>query len=176
MVAVYKCAGGLEGSLGSCLVAAKGEKSKTYPAGMWRELVERFYSDHEFRAGASDAVLADAERGLGAQLPADLRGMLAESDGVYGDFGLDLMWPISRIVEDNLRFRTGTVFGDAFMPFDPLLFGGAGNGDMFAFPLVVGPVANDNVFAWNHEDDSRTWVAPDLSHYLEWWSDGRIKT
>jgi hypothetical protein len=27
---------------------------------------------------------------------------------------------------------------------------------------------------WNHEDDSRTWVAPNLAKYLEWWLTGRI--
>jgi hypothetical protein len=143
---------------------------------MWREKVERSYPDHEFRPGAIDATLASAESSLRAELPSDLRGLLAESDGVSGEYGLGPVWPTARIVEDNLRFRTGTVFGDGFMPFDSLLFfGDAGNGDMFAFPLVVGPRAND-VFVWNHEDDSRTWVAPDLSHYLEWWADGRIKT
>ena len=66
--------------------------------------------------------------------------------------------------------------GDSFMPFDSLLFfGDAGNGDMFAFPIVVGPRVN-GAFVWNDEDDSRTWVAPDLAKYLEWWADGRITT
>jgi hypothetical protein len=31
------------------------------------------------------------------------------------------------------------------------------------------------VFVWNHEDDSRTWVAPSLRVYLEWWLTGKIK-
>lgn len=62
------------------------------------------------------------------------------------------------------------------MPFDPLLFfGDAGNGDQFAFRLVSG-LRDKDIYVWNHENDSRTWVGPSLSRYLEWWADGRITT
>jgi hypothetical protein len=142
---------------------------------MWRELVAQLYPDHTFRPGATERVLTATERRLGHRLPRDLRGLLSESDGVHGEFDLGLVWPAARIVEDNLRMRTGMVPGDAFMPFDPLLFfGDAGNGDCFAFPLVSAP-RDQNVFAWDHEDDSRSWVAPDLRRFLEWWADGRIR-
>jgi hypothetical protein len=40
---------------------------------------------------------------------------------------------------------------------DVLLFGQLGNGDMVFQPLV--PHGNENVFRWDHEDDSRTWYA-----------------
>jgi hypothetical protein len=56
-----------------------------------------------------------------------------------------------------------------------LFFGDAGNGDQFAFTIVDGAVRRRKVFAWDHEDDSRTWVAPSLDKYLEWWATGRIK-
>jgi len=59
------------------------------------------------------------------------------------------------------------------MPFDALLFfGDAGTGDLFG---LVPHTGRPDVFAWNHEDDSRTWVAPGLGKYLEWWQNGRIK-
>lgn len=140
---------------------------------MWRELVERLYPIHEFRPGATDAALTDAERRLAIELPSDLRRLLAESDGVLGEYGLGLVWPVARIVEDNLSFRSNADFRDLYMAFDQqLFFGDAGNGDQFAFSLV-GVLWDKNVFAWDHENDSRTWVAPDLSRYLEWWANGR---
>jgi hypothetical protein len=37
---------------------------------------------------------------------------------------------------------------------------------------VSGP--RQDIFVWDHETDSRTWVAPRLEEYLEWWLDGRI--
>ena len=79
------------------------------------------------------------------------------------------MW----IAADNVELRTTPTFAELYMPFDPLLFfADAGNGDQFAF--VVQPPGRDHVFAWNHEDDSRNWVAPGLAEYLTWWLDGRI--
>lgn len=58
------------------------------------------------------------------------------------------------------------------MSFDQLLFfADAGNGDQFAFSML----GRFDVFAWDHETDSRTNVAPDLATYLEWWLDGRIR-
>jgi hypothetical protein len=147
-----------------------------YDPAMWRELVERHYPVHEFRPGATVAAMSEAEGQLGIQLPSDLRGMLAESDGVFGEYGVGLVWPISRIVEDNLSFRSKPEFRELYMPFDPLLFfGDAGNGDQFAFRLVS-VLWDKDIYAWDHENDSRTWAAPSLSRYLEWWADGRIKT
>jgi hypothetical protein len=61
------------------------------------------------------------------------------------------------------------------MPFDNLLFfADAGNGDQFAFPIQAGEVRRPDVFCWNHEDDSRIWVAPSLEKYLEWWLTGKL--
>jgi hypothetical protein len=143
---------------------------------MWRELVQRFYPAHAFQAGTSEAAVSEAERRLGHALPTDLRELLRESDGVLGSYGLGVVWPISRIVEDNLGFRSNADFRELYMPFDSLLFfGDAGNGDQFAFRLVS-VLWDKDIYAWNHEDDSRTWVARDLAQYLEWWADGRIKT
>jgi hypothetical protein len=141
---------------------------------MWRHLVERCYPDHEFRPPASESVLTDAERRLSTTFPQHLRDLLTESDGVFGGYGLALVWPVTRIVVDNLDFRTGAVFRGHYERFDDLLFfGDAGNGDQFAFRLAGGLWAAD-VFAWDHEDDRRSWVAPDLRRYLEWWADGRL--
>ncbi len=143
---------------------------------MWRELVERFWPDHQFQPGAGEAALAEAERSLGHPLPADLRVLLAESDGVdWSEYQLSLIWPLDRIVKTNLEFRSPSfVLRGTSMPFEPLIFfADAGNGDQFAFARVS-PPRDQDVFAWNHEDDSRSWVAPDLSTFIEWLSDGRV--
>ena len=60
--------------------------------------------------------------------------------------------------------------------FDPLLFfADAGNGDQFAFVITAGKIRRPDIFAWDHENDSRTWVAPSLAKYLEWWLSGDLK-
>lgn len=144
----------------------------------WRELVTLRYPARSFAAGASPESLARAESALGVQLPDDLRALLSETDGIEGEygFGLGLIWTAARIASENLAFRAQPDFRALYMPFEPLLFfGDAGNGDQFAFTILEGVIRRPDVFAWNHEDDSRTWVAPDLRRYLEWWADGRIK-
>ena len=58
------------------------------------------------------------------------------------------------------------------MPFDALLFfADAGNGDQFAFPITA-TAARDDVFVWDHENDSRSWYAASLKSYLESWLTG----
>ncbi|MFD8263861.1 SMI1/KNR4 family protein [Streptomyces griseoluteus] len=120
------------------------------------------------QAGFSDAVdsaaLAEAEQRLGCSLPTELTSLLRETDGIVGPYAVDTVWPLSRIVTDNLRFRSDSSFTNLYMPFEALLFfGDNGGGDQFAF--VRTPVRPD-IFVWQHEDDSRRWVARDLQDYL----------
>lgn len=142
---------------------------------MWRVRILALCPSAEFGAACPSAELSDTEAALGAELPRALRELLLESDGVRGPYGTGLVWSTARCRSDNLHFRTNANFRELYMPFDSLLFfADAGNGDQFAFPVVGGSVKND-VFVWNHEDDSRTWVAPSLERYVEWWLTGRIE-
>lgn len=144
---------------------------------MWKELIQRLSGECEFAPPASPERIAAAERSLGIDLPGPLRDLLSETDGVQGEYGLGLVWPLDRIVEDNLTCRGNENFRDIYMPFDHLLFfADAGNGDQFAFPIHAdGVIRRPHVFAWNHEDDSRIWVAPSMKDYLDGWLSGRIK-
>jgi cell wall assembly regulator SMI1 len=143
---------------------------------MWIEFLRGLTSECEFEAPATEQQLSTAETALGIKLPPDLRDLLRESDGVMGEYGLGLVWSLGQIVEENLRFRASPSFRDLYMPFDHLLFfADAGNGDQFAFPIHAdGVIHRADVFAWNHEEDSRTWVAQSLRDYLEGWISGRI--
>ena len=140
---------------------------------VWRNLIEGLTADAEFAPPAEQRALDSAEAELGGSLPTPLLELLRETNGVRGRYGLGLVWPIERIESDNVQFRCNQDFRGLYMPFDPLLFfADAGNGDQFAFPVVP---RRDEIFVWDHETDSRTWVAPSLEMYLRWWIDGRIK-
>ena len=113
---------------------------------------------------------------LQVALPTPLNDLLREADGIAGEHGLGLVWPVARIVSDNLDFRTRRDFRSLYMPFDPLLFfADAGNGDQFAFIITDGEIRRNDVFCWNHENDTRAWVAPGLREYLEWWLLGKLE-
>jgi SMI1-KNR4 cell-wall len=144
---------------------------------MWADLIAKQYPVHELRPGASRAQLDDAESELGVAIPTTLHELLLETNGVFGEHSLGLVWPVDRIVADNLHFRSFPDFRDVYMPFDSLLFfGDAGNGDQFAFAVLNREVRRSDIYVWDHENDSRTWVAPDLQRYLEWWAAGLIQS
>ncbi len=126
-----------------------------------------------FADAVDQSDLDAAAAALGAPLPADLVGLLSETNGVSGEFGLGLVWPLARIVEDNLLFRHTDKFVGLYMSFEPLLFfGDAGNGDQFGYSWTT---SSCELYAWDHEDDSRRWIAPTLERYLIGWLDGTIR-
>jgi hypothetical protein len=111
----------------------------------------------------AEAAVADAERVLGSRLSESLRDLYAHTDGLTDEWGYAYVLPISELGRQNQHFRTA--FGDLYMSFDDLiLFGQLGNGDMLFQPRV--PQDNENVFVWDHEDDSRTWFANDVADAL----------
>jgi hypothetical protein len=143
---------------------------------MWREFIRGLTPECEFSEPATSIRIRNAESKLGLPLPSDLRDFFRESDGVLGQFGLGVVWSLDRVVSDNLSFRKNSDFSELYMPFDHLLFfADAGNGDQFAFPIKGGAVTQHDVYAWDHENDSRTWVASSLKQYVEWWLSGKIQ-
>ena len=144
---------------------------------MWVELIRAASSECSFSEPTAWASLDVAESSLNVAFPTELRELLLESNGVQGEYGLGLVWPVERIVSDNVDFRQNNNFLDIYMPFDYLLFfGDNGSGDLFAFPIMAdGQIHRSDIFAWNHEDDSRTWAAPSLKLFFKWWAEGQIK-
>jgi cell wall assembly regulator SMI1 len=107
---------------------------------MWREFIQSLGVAAEFTEPATDEAIAQAEQKLGVGLPDDLAALLRESNGVTGEYGLGVIWPVERIASDNALFRAS--FRDVYMPFEGLLFfADAGNGDQFVFPLRSGGAA-----------------------------------
>lgn len=141
----------------------------------WKELIRRYYDDAIFEEPATENQIRKAEKALGVQLPEELRSVLLLSNGVT-DGGMSVIWPLKKIISNNHFYRTDADYRELFMPFDHLLFfADASNGDLFAYAILAGEIRKPDVFAWNHEDDSRKWVAPSLETYLEWWSTGDIE-
>lgn len=131
---------------------------------MWKDIAGLACPDAGFSAPVDAGDVASAELRLGSSLPSGLVSLLFETDGIVGHYGVDTVWPLERIVEDNLRFWSDSSVADLYMPFDALLFfGDNGGGDQFAF---VRKPARADIFIWQHEDDSRRWAARDLEDYL----------
>ncbi|MFJ6752064.1 SMI1/KNR4 family protein [Streptomyces sp. NPDC091266] len=131
---------------------------------MWRDIAGQALPAAEFRVPIGAVSVDAAEHRLGCSLPSALVSLLQETDGIVGRFGVETIWSLERIVEDNRRFWSDSSLADLYMPFEPLLFfGDSGGGDQFAF---VRRPSRADIFVWEHEDDSRRWVARDLQDYL----------
>jgi hypothetical protein len=143
---------------------------------MLQQKIRQWAPTCEFSPPASHDSIFSAEHALGVKLPPELGSLLLESNGVTDKYGSGLIWPIECIRAENTAFRSNSDFRDLYMPFDPLLFfADAGNGDQFAYIVLAGRVRRSDIFCWDHENDSRTWVAPSLEKYLDWWLSGKLK-
>lgn len=73
------------------------------------------------------------------------------------------------------NYHYGWYIKDIYMPFDHLLFfSDAGNGDLLGYRILNGSIQDNEIFAWNHEDDSRTWISSSLENFLKGWITGEI--
>jgi SMI1-KNR4 cell-wall len=113
------------------------------------------------------------------ELPEELVDLYQQSNGInemLNDHKIgELIWPIERIIATNKEYRYSKSFKELYMSFEQLFFvSDAGNGDLFGFVTINGKFGRNDIFVWSHENDSRTWVAPNLAKFIEWWTDGTI--
>jgi hypothetical protein len=94
----------------------------------WRELIEQVVPPdkrEEYRITAmgppaSPSALADVEAVLNVALPAELRSLLEEMNGVHDRF-FRIILSAEDIQEVNLAFRNDADYPELYMPFDCLL-------------------------------------------------------
>lgn len=133
----------------------------------WRATLAKLGARKPLAAPAALTALAEAERALGLALPAELRSLLSECDGVRDRYATPVVWPAGEIAERNREFRTKPEFRSLYMPFDAMLFfGDAGNGDQFFYRVLDGEVRDPDVYVWDHETDGRIWRAARLEPFL----------
>ena len=152
----------------------------------WQSFINNLESDDlqstfRFNLGATDSQLKELQYCFQLnELPQELVELYKHANGIeeYLDDNKigELIWPIERVIEKNKEFRTYPDFKDLYMSFDQLLFvADAGNGDLFGYTTLNGNFDRDDIFVWNHENDSRVWVAHSLVKFVEGWPNGTIK-
>lgn len=142
---------------------------------MWKKYVSSISKDYQFKAPATKNELQVIQEELNVELPMALAELYSETNGVYGDYGVSYIWSTQQLVKENMFFRTLHEYRDSMMPLHNFLFfSDAGNGDLFGYSLLNGRVHDDNIYVWNHEDDSRIVIASSLEEFIEGWFTGRI--
>ncbi len=142
---------------------------------MWKNLIAKLDAKCTFYPPASVDQIAEVERRLGLILPPDLVGLLQETNGVRGSDYLYDFLNTEQITKVNLQIRGWNVSSEIYMPLDCFLFfASPGNGDQFGYAITTGGQFA-NIHGWNHETDSRPFVAFHLAQFVEQWIQGKIK-
>jgi SMI1 / KNR4 family (SUKH-1) len=135
----------------------------------------------DFTLPATSKSFVDLKQQLNLiELPKELEELYSQTNGIEeklnGEKIGELIWKVDRVIETNKEYRCNPDFKQLYMSFEQLLFfSDAGNGDLFGFITLNGRFNSFDIFVWNHEDDSRNWVAPNLTKFIEWWTNGTIK-
>lgn len=128
-----------------------------------RDTAALCFKDCRFFPPVLPGALAAAEVALGCPLPEDLKQLYAQTDGLFVHHGTNLVMPLQAAVEENETLRYSPDLRELYMPFNHMLvFGGAGNGDLYFFPMHADGFLAPEVFIWDHETDSRTFFAANL--------------
>ena len=142
---------------------------------MWKNYIESISKDYNFKSPATLPEITLLQERLNIELPKKLLDLFNETNGVFDEFDCPLIWSTEQIIKDNLFFRNFDDYKDIYMPFDDLLFfSDGGNGDLFGFAILNGSIQKDDIYVWNHEDDSRTWIASSLEHFIKGWITSEI--
>ncbi|MEY2196865.1 SMI1/KNR4 family protein [Neobacillus sp. BF23-41] len=140
---------------------------------MWKKLMKNICDDSIFNEPAFKNQIEEIEERFNLNLPREFISFLKETNGAEvkgAGFSSTKL-----IIELNSDFRTDEIFKETYMPLDCFLFiGGSGNGDYFGYSIVNGDIQTENIYLWNHETDSREWIAPSLEQLFIWWSEGEI--
>ncbi|WP_460859735.1 SMI1/KNR4 family protein [Nocardiopsis coralliicola] len=131
---------------------------------VWRELIVDLYPAAEPAAPADEAMLAEVEAELSLPVPFELASLLRETDGVLNEYGDAVVWPVQRLVEDNLAMRDEPDYLELYAPFDEMIFfGDSDMGPQFAYVHTdYGP----GIVVWDHETDRRRLAVVSLRDYL----------
>lgn len=146
----------------------------------WQKIIgeiESQFSEFQLVSPVVDFLVIESEFRL--KLPAELAELYRETNGISevldGEIIGELIWGVERVVQDNISMRTYPDYKNIYLPFDDLLFiSDSGTGDQFGYAISENGILTTDIYAWNHEDDSRTWVAPDLETFVREWGSGRL--
>jgi hypothetical protein len=142
---------------------------------MWKNFIDNISDDYHFNEPASKSAIEKINAELNVVLPNELIQFLTETDGARDKFGCYLIWSANKIVKENKEIRSCEVSKEHYMPFENLLFiADAGNGDLFAYRILNGLIEYNDIYCWDHETDSRKWVAPSLKDFIKGWITSEI--
>ena len=142
---------------------------------MWKDYLISISKECQFKAPATEVDISLIKRYLNIDLPQKLADLYKETNGVFGNYGISFIWSTEQMVKENLFFWTIHKQNDSIRSLDKFLFfSDAGNGDLFGYSIENGSIQYDDIYVWNHEDDSQRVIASSLEEFIKGWILGEI--
>lgn len=142
---------------------------------MWKGYLSSISKECQFKAPATETEILSIKKDLNIDLPKKLADLYYETNGVYGNYGISSIWSLEQMIKENLFFWTLHEHKESMKPLDTFLFfSDAGNGDLFGYSIENGNIQNEDIYLWNHEDDSRSIIASSLEEFIKGWIGGEI--
>ena len=144
---------------------------------MWKDYLISISKECQFKSPATEADISLIKRELDIDLPEKLADLCKETNGVFGNYGISFIWSTEQMVKENLFFGAIQKQSDSMRSWSLdtiLFFSDAGNGDLFGYLIENGSIQNDDIYVWNHEDDSRRVIASSLEEFIKGWILGEI--
>jgi len=142
---------------------------------MWLDYLDSISKECQFEAPATEREILSIKKELNIDLPVKLADLYHQTNGIYGNYGISFVWSIEQMVKENLFFWTLHEHKDTMKSLVTFLFfSDAGNGDLFGYLIVNGEIQTEDIYVWNHEDDSRRVIASSLEEFIRGWIVGEI--
>jgi hypothetical protein len=135
----------------------------------FEKLADELITTEEIKLGlpCSEADLNRILSDLKIEIPSEFAELLQDFNGLAVYHSLSI-WSIEEIIETNSEYWQEDFLSDLYMPFKSLFFfADAGNGDLFAYRILDGQIPYNDIYAWDHENDSRVWVASNLRDFVK---------
>lgn len=143
---------------------------------MWRELIQSYTQNGVLTGPASDSEIEWVEGTLEAKMPASLRALLRESDGLAvrlslpgeGDEVKSVVWSTDEMISQNLELRVNDPIHGKDKTYPYLFFASETNGDPMAFVVENGQAKDAPIVVLSHDNrwEKRT-RDTDLRGYIE---------
>ena len=131
---------------------------------MWTEQIKKYKDENPFikiNPPAKAWAIGAAEKKLRIAFPNELKDLLLELDGDD-----NLLHSVKQIVENTLLTRKA--LGEYYEGLSELLFiAGNGCGDYYTYLITNGSIASNQILRWEHEDNSRVFVADGLADLID---------
>ena len=131
---------------------------------MWNSLINKYKDENSFikvNSPSNNKEIVAAEEELNVIFPQELKELLLELNGDNV-----LLHSVQQIVENTIMTRR--CLGEYYEGLTQLLFiGGNGCGDYYSYIITDGIIVSNKIIRWEHEDNSRIFVANGLAELIE---------